>query len=471
MKQESQSTLQAVANSIILAPVTHLHVPFIDKIGDRIYGRPANVLNDFVDPISFTNTDFCPKIMNTTSNYTLKDKKVYIIAIADPDKSTGEILYRCGLIAGSVKGYGAKKVVAVFTDLPNSRQDRGHEEDPKMQGEPFTSRLNARMLSNSGIDEIITVHEHSPRLAAIYGLELGVIPDELLRRKLKMNYKQKYSDILIHQDSFDANDPELQKAGRKIFKNIRMESIVADYLLHHSSLKIHNLLADSGREIVIKAIDRGNTDFINAIHKALFLPNASLLYYNKVRTEKNNPKKVRLELNSQSDNFETLIDKVELYLDDIGETGGSIITHTEISDNGNNIFNAQGNQLNLGTPRNRIIYFTHPSMSGKEYLTIQKNISKIKAMEIVTTNTHPHISDAQDYRFKRNSTVLLLANLFGDAILANELGEDIYKRYTDFSSEKEQHEFVKSLYMVHRHPSNPLFKDKDIKGKINFIKR
>ena len=47
--------------------------------------------------------------------------------------------------------------------------------------------------------------------------------------------------------------------------------------------------------------------------------------------------------------------------------------------------------------------------------------------------------------------MLRLAGVWADAILANELGQDVGKRYSGFASEEEQHEFLAPLYALKRH--------------------
>jgi phosphoribosylpyrophosphate synthetase len=474
MRHESQSTLHDVANNIILVPVTHLHVDFVNKIGKKIYGKTTDVLTTFMDPKSFSNGEFCPKFAgNNKQEITQKinNKHIYIVAIADPDKPPGEIMYRCGIMAASAKDYGAKNVTIVFTDIPNARQDRGHEEDEKIIGEPFTSRINARNLHSMGVDTIITLHEHSPRLSAIYGLEFDAIPSELLKSTLKDRYTgQPAKDIIIHKDFFDANNPELQEAGRKIFKTIRLESLVADYLLHESILHYKNLLVDKGKKITFKAVDNGNCKFIDEICNAMFSENVSRLYYNKIRTEKNDPDYVNLTLAKASENFTSLNGGIEIYADDLLETGGSIIKHTNISRKGD-VLDTEGNTISLGIPEDRLIYFTHASMSGKGATDVQKKLIKTGVSEITMTNTHPYISTVQEDNFKRKSTVLLLANLIGDAIQANELGLDIHERYIHFESEEIQHKFIKPLYTIYRNMSNPYHKGNNGEKDILFVNR
>ena len=85
------------------------------------------------------------------------------------------------LIARAAKENGAARVMLVEPDLYYSAQDRGPGVDhgetqfvrddkdrKKFDGQPFTARLYAQMLKLAGVDHVLTVHNHSYSVQAMF---------------------------------------------------------------------------------------------------------------------------------------------------------------------------------------------------------------------------------------------------------------------------------------------------------------
>ena len=85
------------------------------------------------------------------------------------------------LIARAAKDNGAGRVILLEPDLYYSAQDRGprlehgvteHKRDLmdywKFDGQPFSSRLYADILEMSGVDEVVTVHNHSYSVTNVF---------------------------------------------------------------------------------------------------------------------------------------------------------------------------------------------------------------------------------------------------------------------------------------------------------------
>lgn len=424
MRKEGEGTIADVVSRIFPVAVSTTYLELAVRIAEKCLGKKdPDLVSNFMDPRKFSVGEYCPRF-NLNGKKSLEGKSVYVMLFPNPHKDPGELMDRAFKTAYAAKSNGAKKVVLLTTDLPYARQDRGPEDDEKAAGELNIVELCAKSCLISGIDEVITTHEHSPRIPAFFAKAYGLV-------------------------DYDANpnNQEVQEEGRKIFKSISPHCVLADYLLHHSSLKSSGYLDDEGKRLVLKAVDQGNANFIENLQKALFLENSSIIFCSKVRSAKNDPDKVDIDILRTSDNFETLDGALELYADDGLDTGGTMIKSTKWSRKGN-----LSNEMDYGTPAEQIIYFTHAWLGGKAYEQIQEKIIKaINPKEILTTNTRPYIDNSQYYRFKYISTVLRLANLWGDAILANELGENVSKRYVGFSSEQEQHNFLKNLYERKRH--------------------
>ncbi|MBT5022378.1 ribose-phosphate pyrophosphokinase [Candidatus Woesearchaeota archaeon] len=436
MRKESQSVIDDVISKINPVPISLTHIELATKISERCTGiRSPELVDAYMDPRKFSVGEFCPKFKKK-----VKDESVYILLMPGPYTKPESIIYKACITARAAKEAGAKKVVLLSTDLPHARQDRGSEEDAKAEGEPNTVRLHADTFKAAGIDQVITTHIHSPRIAAFFAQSYGLIPEEM---KFDSNNKE---------IPFDANNKEIQKIGESVIKSISPHAILADYILHQSSLIRNGYLADKGAKFVLKAMDKGNREFIDLLYAALFLPNVSRVYCNKARTAKNDPKKVEVSIDSVSDNFTTLDGKLESFDDDGLDTGGTMFKAVNWS-NAGNLCSETGKSF--GIPEARFIYFTHAWLGGDAHQGIQERIFKnLPATEFVTTNTRPYVGDAQYYRFKMKSTILRLAGLWGDAIIANELGQDIEQRYCGFESEEQQHQFMKRLYVLKRHSSH-----------------
>ncbi len=438
MIEESKGVLKDAIDNIILAAISSTHIDTATKIAERCLGvQDINLSHQFMDPRKFSGGEFCPRF-----TVDITGKSVYVLLLPSPYKTPEELVQRACMAAVSAKENNAGKVVLIATDLPHARQDRGPSEDKTIQGEPTTIRWNARQFKAAGIDKIITMHEHSPRIAAYFALEYGLISPEKISERARTLPPAQYQ---VPHD-VDMNDPEVQAAGRAVFQPIPPQAFLADYLRHSSSLTSK---LGEGEGIVLKAMDEGNKKFIDDLHEALFLPGVSRVYCKKKRSAKNDPNSIGVEIVGVSDNFDSLEGKIEIYADDGLDTGGTMLKAVEWSNQGNKC-PATGKKY--GKPKERIVYFTHPWLGGEAHQIIQERLYKnLPAREFITTNTRPFVDDSQYYRFKTKSTVLRFAGLWADAILANELGQDVMGRYAGFSSEEEQHQFLAPLYALKRH--------------------
>ena len=172
MIEESKGVLKDAIDNIVLAAISSTHIDTSTKIAERCLGvQDINLSHQFMDPRKFSGGEFCPRF---TADIT--GKSVYILLIPSPYKTPEELVQRACITAVAAKENNAHKVVLVATDLPHARQDRGPAEDEIIKGEPTTIRWNARQFHAAGIDRVITMHEHSPRISGYFALEYGLIP-------------------------------------------------------------------------------------------------------------------------------------------------------------------------------------------------------------------------------------------------------------------------------------------------------
>lgn len=443
MRLESPSVIEDVTHSFVMAPTSTTHLELQTKIAEQALGvRDIDLTHLHMDPRKFTVGEFCPRFM-LQEGETLEGKTVVVEVTPGPHKEAEALSERACMCARAAKENGAKKVVLLSTDLTHARQDRGPDEDEKARGELNTVRWHAQKYHLAGIDQVITTHLHSPRIYAYYAQAYGLV-----------------------QGKFDSKDEHIQELGKGILKSISPHTLLADYLLHHSSLIGTKYFADGGALLALEGMDRGNWSFVDLLFNALWLQNAVRIYCNKARKVKNDPNGVEIDVDHISDNFDTLQGKLQIYADDGTDTGGTFMQHLRWALQGS-MCSATGTAY--GVPEDRLVYFSHPWLSGKSHLSVQEQLVKnLPACEFVTTNTWPYISDEQYYRFKEKSTVLRFAKLWADALIANELGQDVEKRYRDFSSEEEQHEFLNDLYVLKRHSRHFLAEGNPERRKIEF---
>jgi len=95
----------------------------------------------------------------------LQDADVYIVQ--PTSTPTNERLMTLALLADAARAAGALRVTAVVPYFGYARQDVR-----KSAGEPRSAAIAARLLSNAGIDRLVTVELHSPALESAFPMLL-----------------------------------------------------------------------------------------------------------------------------------------------------------------------------------------------------------------------------------------------------------------------------------------------------------
>ncbi|MDX1472975.1 MAG: ribose-phosphate pyrophosphokinase-like domain-containing protein, partial [Reinekea sp.] len=134
---------------------------------------------DLISMKQFMNSEFCPRFISDEADFdnighTLDGKSVIIVSTGSHVKSRQELAMANLIIARAAKENGANRVILVEPDLFYSAQDRGARKDlgetsferdikdvKKFDGQPFTAKLYAQMLKLSGVDTVMTIHNHS----------------------------------------------------------------------------------------------------------------------------------------------------------------------------------------------------------------------------------------------------------------------------------------------------------------------
>jgi ribose-phosphate pyrophosphokinase len=253
-------------------------------------------VEDMADIISlkvYANTEFCPRYISEEHDMdrigrSLEGKTV-VICSAATDHTRGSLAMRTFVLARAAKDNGARKVILVEPDLFFSAQDRGpfRSEDEearpladlkKFDGQAFTARLYAELLLASGVDMVITVHNHSSKVQKLFsrtfkGEFFNLIPDEVYADYIK------YSDMVV--------------------------------------------TGSEGDNLVLCAPDKGALPFMLKVRESIGLSKVARLVMEKSRSGE---RQVSMSVSAQSD---VGIDQIEgrdvIVLDDMVRTGSTII--------------------------------------------------------------------------------------------------------------------------------------------------
>ncbi len=247
--------------------------------------------SDLISLKSFLNNEFCPRfivdeesIENIGSK--LKDQIILIVSSNYYMHSRDELAMRNFLIARAAKDNGAKKVILLEPDLFYSAQDRGPRKEhgktdfertsidyKKFDGQPFSSKLYADLLNKSGIDEVITVHNHSNSVKNLF------------------------------KDIFDN------------FYNLQPSDIYASYIKDSDIVDENNM--------ILCAPDKGALKFVNEVHDELKMKSLPIITMEKERLDE---RKVRMILNKEKSDLKLsdVAGKEVVVLDDMVRTGNTI---------------------------------------------------------------------------------------------------------------------------------------------------
>lgn len=279
---------------------------------------------DLISLKVYANTEFCPRYISDEEDMehigrSLEGKTV-VICSAATSNSRGSLAMRTMMLARGAKDNGAQRVVLVEPDLFFSAQDRGPhrsegeenrtlEDLKKFDGQPFTASLYADLLKLSGVDAVITVHNHSSKVQRLFGRAFNGEFYNLIPNELYADYV-KYSDMVA--------------TGR------------------------------DGDNLVLCAPDAGALPFVRSVRETLGLPAASCIVMEKSRTGE---RQVRMSVSAQS---EVQLDQIDgkdvIILDDMVRTGSTVIECARL--------------LREGNPRKIVFGVTHfySSPEGRENL-------------------------------------------------------------------------------------------------------
>lgn len=382
------------------------------------YGKQQQEdISDLISLKSFANTEFCPRfildeISEKRLGYALEGNSVYIISTASDHYSRNELAMRNFMIASAAKENGAEWVVLVEPDLFFSAQDRGPrtqnhpqvsgvESLQKFAGQPWSADLYARLLKESGVDQVMTVHNHKPQIM-----------------------KQIYERV------FD--DPP--NASIQRFLNLDIAHLVANYILESGLARMQ----EQGKYVGFVAPDSGALSFVKTVQEYTGLKNSVLVNMEKIRLGQR-----EVELNVSS-NIEELQGRDVFVLDDMVRTGGTIAANIKL------LFENE-----MTRPANLFFYCTHTYISPEG----RENLNSPHLSQFITTNTIPNILNRDDQGRLRKKTVVLkieqwIANALSHCLENQRNPDDIYNHSSVI--------LAKKWYEIDMSSKNPRHKDHGI---------
>ncbi len=327
----------------------------------QYFGQQEDI-SDIVSLKTFANSEFCPRYMLDVDDmehigHRLKGKIVLICSVSNRENSRNDYAMRNCILARAAKENGAEQVVLVEPDLFYSAQDRGPyrfgelEKDrsitdlKKFDGQAFTSHLYAELLKTSGVDSVVTVHNHSTKVQALFS------------------------------ELFNGN-----------FYNIIPTDVYAHYIKNSDFVNP----GKNGSNLVIVSPDKGARQFMNSVYDALQMPECKRVVMDKVRTGE---REISMTFNPElSDiSIEEIEGKDVIVLDDMVRTGTTIVKCCE--------------HIRLGNPNRVCFGVTHFNTSAE----VREKLNSPAIDEILTTSTLPDIMnrDCQG-RLRKKLTVLKL---------------------------------------------------------------
>jgi ribose-phosphate pyrophosphokinase len=262
-------------------------------------------ISDLVSLKTYANSEFCPRYISDPDDLEnigtrLKGRTVVICSTSSQGRERNNLAMRNCILARAAKENGAERVVLIEPDLFYSAQDRGAfrhgpkeanrdiHDMKKFDGQAFSALLYAQLLKTSGVDTVITVHNHSVKV----------------------------------QDLF-----------REIFNGDFHNLIPTDIYSHYIRTSNFVQTGKDGDNLVLVAPDKGATPFANQVWDSLGLPNCKRMVMDKVRSGE---REVRMTISPLSEvDMDYIKGRDVIVLDDMVRTGSTIVQCCEHLKKGN----------------------------------------------------------------------------------------------------------------------------------------
>lgn len=350
------------------------------------YLRQEADISDCVSYKRFANTEFCPRFISDVMDMDhigngLAGKTIAIISTSCQSHTRNAMAMRTCLVARAAKDNGAERVILVEPDLSYSAQDRGprtehgevnfvrsQKDYKKFDGQPFSSLLYAQLLRTSGVDGVVTIHNHSVSVQRLFTRE------------------------------FDG-----------CFFNLSPASLYAHYLMKHEVMAPNG----SSSGIVVCAPDKGAAPFVREVfetiqateEKMLISTPPSLLLMDKVRRGERDVS-IAPWPNSPVQ-MPDIAGKDVVVFDDMVRTGNTIVECCKL-------LKEAGAQ--------RVLFLVTHFYSSDE---VKENLNSPVIDEIITTNSLPTILNRDMQGRLRRKMLVLKIEKWIASVLSKEFLDDV----------------------------------------------
>jgi len=337
------------------------------------YFRQRTEIPDLISLKQFANSEFCPRFIWSENDMVhvgtfLEGKTIVIVSTCCGVYDRQSLTTRTMLSARAAKDNGADKVYVVQPDLFYSAQDRGprpgqgktrFERDlndyKKFDGQPFSARWYAEALKTSGVDGVVTVHNHSVSV--------------------------------VH---------EFRAFFDQEFFNLTPAEIYADYLPRY------HFKDEDETNIIFCAPDEGATVFVSEVKERFDQitsgrPNmtSQLLLLKKNRLGEREVTATLLSASPTS--LEEIQGRDVAVFDDMVRTGATVVETCEI--------------LEEAGAKSVTLFVTHFNSSDE----VKENLNDSCITEVITTNTLPSILNRdQQGRLRKKMLVLKIEKWLAD---------------------------------------------------------
>jgi len=340
------------------------------------YGHSQQVdISDIIALKTFINNEFCPRFLQDnvteeTLGNGLRGKSVYIISTHSAYHSRDELAMRNYLIASAAKENGAEFVALVEPDLFYSAQDRGprtldhpqvsdFSSREKFVGQPCSAEVYSKLLKTSGVDSVMTVHNHKP-------------------------------DVM--SKIYEKVNPDGNSRGIRPFLNLDISPIIANYILRSGLVRLWNY----GEHVGFVAPDDGAADFVSRVRDFSGLHNSAIVTFSKTR---HGQRDVTVDL---TDDIELLKGRDVFILDDMVRTGGTIAANIGAI-----------SESSRCRPDKIFFYSTHATISPEA----RENLNSPYLNQFITSNTIPNVLNRDDQgRLRKKIVVLKIEKWIANAI-------------------------------------------------------
>ena len=368
-------------------------------------------ISDIIALKTFINNEFCPRFLQDhvteeTLGLGLKGKSVYIVSTHSAYHSRDELAMRNYLIASAAKENGAEFVALVEPDLFYSAQDRGprtldhpqvtdFSSREKFVGQPCSAEVYSRLLKTSGVDSVMTVHNHKPEVMS-----------------------------KIYEKVNSGGNPR----GISPFLNLDISPLIANYILRSGLVRLWNY----GEHVGFVAPDDGAADFVSRVRDFSGLHNSVIVTFSKTR---HGQRDVTVDL---TDDIELLKGRDVFILDDMVRTGGTIAANIGAI-----------SESSRCRPEKIFFYSTHATISPEA----RENLNSPHLNQFITSNTIPNVLNRDDQGRLRKKIVVLkiekwIANAIRHCLEEAEIPDKIYGKESVTQSDE--------FYEVDLSTKNPL---------------